>query len=138
MLLCGIDLETDDTNDTFYDTILSINGFGVTRVAADMTSNKQSAGWGIVMLSCIRRMKPFTMELLLTGNVDWKTKSGEIMKDLKIKFPAEQGFTAGIIVEFKAGVTDVSISGSLEGRTTITVQITPSGEPTVTAAVPAT
>ena len=137
MLLCGIDLETDDANDVFYDTILSINGFGVARNAVDMTSNKQAAGWGIVMMSCIRRMKPFTLELLMTGNIDWKAKSGEVMKDLKIKFPAEAGFTAGVIVEFKAGVTDVSITGSIEGRTTITVQITPSGEPTVTAAVAA-
>ena len=135
MLLCGIDLETDDANDTFYDTILSINGFGVSRTSVDMTSNKQAAGWGIMMLSCIRRMKPFTMELLLTGNIDWKTKSGEILKDLKIKFPAEAGFSAGVIVEFKAGITDVNISGSIEGRSTITVQVTPSGEPTVTAAV---
>lgn len=137
MLLCGIDLETDDANDVFYDTILSINGFGVSRTAVDMTSNKQAAGWGIVMLSCIRRMKPFTLELLMTGNIDWKAKSGEVLKDLKIKFPAEAGFSAGVIVEFKAGVTDVSITGSIEGRTTITVQITPSGEPTVTAAVSA-
>lgn len=137
MLLCGIDLETDDANDVFYDTILSINGFGVSRTAVDMTSNKQTAGWGIVMMSCIRRMKPFTLELLMTGNIDWKTKSGEALKDLKIKFPAEAGFSAGVIVEFKAGVTDVSITGSIEGRTTITVQITPSGEPTVTAAVAA-
>ena len=137
MLLCGIDVETDDANDTFYDTILSISGFGVSRTAVDMTSNKQSAGWGIIVLSCIRRLKPFTIELLHTGNIDWKTKSGAGLQDLKFKFPAEEGFTAGVIVEFKAGITDVSMSGSLEGRTTYTIQITPSGEPTVTAATPA-
>ncbi|CAB4142543.1 hypothetical protein UFOVP448_17 [uncultured Caudovirales phage] len=137
MLLCGIDIETDDTNDAFYDTILSINGFGVTRTSVDMTSNKQAAGWGIMAFSCIKRLKPFTLELLLTGNIDWKTKIGEIAKDFKIKFPAEAGFTAGVIVEFKAAITDVTITGSIENRSTISVQVTPSGEPTVTAAVAA-
>jgi len=138
MLLCGIDFETDATNDTFYDTIIDINGLGGMRNAIDMTNNKQSASWGIVILSCIRRLKPFTITLVNTGNIDWVAKLGQVAKVLKIKFPAEAGFSAGVILEFTAGVTDVTFQGSIEGRSQFTVQITPSGAPTLTAAVVAT
>lgn len=135
MLLCGIDINTDDTNDSFYDTILDINGIGANRIVADMTSNKQAGGWSIVMPSCIARLTPFTITLLLTGNIDWVTKVKQVAKKLTIQFPAEAGYASGIKVEFMAVVNSISINGSIEGRTVMTVSITPSGAPTLTAAV---
>lgn len=135
MMLCGIDINTDATNDAFYDTLLDINGLGASRATADMTSNKQSGSWGIIMASCIKRLVPFTMTLLMTGNIDWVAKIGQGMKVITIQFPAEAGFSAGVKLEFSAVVTSVTLGGSIEGRTQINVQITPSGVPTLTPAV---
>jgi len=134
MLLCGIDFESDDTPDTFYDTIIDLNGLGGSRAAIDMTNNKQAGAWKINILSCIRMLKPFTITLVNTGNINWVAKLGEARKVLKIKFPAEEGFGVGVILSFQCGVTDVTFSGSLEGRSQFVVQITPSGAPTLTAA----
>lgn len=137
MMLCGIDINTDETNDAFYDTLLDINGLGAGRSVADMTSNKQSGTWGIIMASCIRRLTPFTMTLLMTGNIDWVAKVGQAMKKLTIQFPAEAGYTSGVKLEFNAVVTNVTMGGSIEGRTQINVQVSPSGAPTLTPAVAA-
>lgn len=138
MLLCGIDFETDAVADIFYDTIIDMNGLGASRKSIDLTSNVQSGAWAINILSCIKMLKPFTLTLVNTGNIDWVSKIGQAAKVLKIKFPAEAGFTAGVILQFSAGVTDVTFSGSIEGRSQFVVQITPSGAPTLTAAVPVT
>ena len=135
MLLCGMEFETDNVADEFFDTFLDVSDIGATRGAVDMTANDNAGGWGEMMVSCIARSKPIRLRMLLRNNIDWKAKIEEELKTLKLKFPAPRAYSAGIIYAVKAAATDVSIGGSIEGRTEVSATFITSGEPTITAAV---
>ena len=119
--------------------LLDVSEIGASRVAVDATNNADtSGGWGRVILSCIKRLKPFRATIAFSGNYDWKAAIAAALAQCTITWPIEDGYTTAGTLGFKAGVTDYAAAGQLETRMVATITITPSGAPTITPGTPVT
>lgn len=109
--------------------ITNISVPGWTRAAIDVTHHQSPNGWGEVIMSAIKRQKPFSI------NFNWvPADTGAIktafeasaMSYWKIEIPD------GSSVITKLGITDFSPGESMtpDGKMEGTAELTPSGEPT--------
>lgn len=101
---------------------------GFTREAIDATHHQSPNGWGEVIMSGVKKQKPFTVEFNWvpsdTGVVKTAMEAAS-MVHWKIEIPD------GSSVIFKAGITDFSPGDSpVDGKLTASAEFTPSGEPT--------
>ena len=101
---------------------------GWTREAIDATHHQSPDGWGEVIMSGIKRQKPFTPEInwivSATGTIKTELEAAA-MVHWKFEFPD------GSSVITKAGVSDFSPGGApVDGKFTGSVEFTPTGEPT--------
>ena len=136
ILLCGVNITSDpDGTPVVIGSITSCTGFGASRQAVPNIHNDVANGWGQVLLSCIRMMKPFRVGVVFNSNTtDWKTFLTQGLKTLAITWPVEDEFLTGAVASFEAGVTDFEAgAGDIESRVNAMFTITPSGEPTITA-----
>lgn len=107
--------------------VVDVTPPGWTEAAIDATHHQSPNGWGEIIMSGIRRLKPFTVE------INWIAAETYVIKDLfeggvanwQILFP--DGTTS---LTFAAGTTDFSPGAMpVEGKMSATVEFTPSGEP---------
>lgn len=107
--------------------VVDVTPPGFTQAAIDATHHQSPNGWGEIILSGIRRQKPFTVEINYvaaeTFNIKDIAEAG--MANWQILFP-----DATTTVTFAAGVTDFSPGPfPVEGKASATIEFTPSGEP---------
>jgi hypothetical protein len=101
---------------------------GFTREALDATHHQSPNGWGEIILSAIKRQKPFSASFnwvaANTGAI--KTAFEGDLAYWKIEFPD------GSSVITKLGITDFSPGESMtpDGKMTGSAEFTPGGEPT--------
>lgn len=134
VLLCGVVASIGDTP-VVIGRITGLTGFGVERQAVPNIHNDVTNGWGEVLLSCIKTLKPFRISIVHdTNGSEWKTWIAQSLQDFAIAWPVEQSFSTGGLTEFQAGVTDYTAgSPDIQGRVNAEMTITPSGEPTQTS-----
>lgn len=137
-MLCGTTIAiAGSAHASLLAEILSVSGIGGTRIAVDGTnSNNVSGGWGSAIFSCIAKLDPFTVMISFDSNFAWGAALNATPGTCTITLPIATGFTTGCVITFKAGVTKFQFGGELQGRMTATVEITPSGIPTITPGTP--
>lgn len=101
---------------------------GFTREAIDATHHASPNGWGEIIMSGVKKQKPFTVEFNwivgFTGDIKTALEAGA-MSYWKIEFPD------GSSVITKAGISDFSPGGmDPDGKMTGSVEMSPTGEPT--------
>lgn len=101
---------------------------GWTREAIDATHHASPDGWAEVIMSGVKKQKPFTVEFNWIASATGTIKTAFEASSLvfwKIEFPD------GSSVTTKAGVSDFSPGGMTpDGKMTGSVEFSPSGEPT--------
>lgn len=134
-MLCGTTIAlAGSANTNLLAEILSVNGLGGSRIAVDGTnSNNVSSGWGTKIFSCISNLDPLTVSIAFNTNFDWKSALNATPSTCTITFPVASGYSTAAVITFTAGVTKFHMTGELQGRMTATVEITPTGAPTITA-----
>lgn len=101
---------------------------GFTRTAIDATHHASTDGWGEVIMSGVKRQKPFTLEfnwlVANTGTIKTELEATS-MVHWKFEFPD------GSSVITKAGISDFSPGGMpVDGKLSGTLEFTPTAEPT--------
>lgn len=101
---------------------------GWTRAALDASHHASPNGWGEVIMSGLKRQKPFTLEVnwILgdTGTIKTQLEAASMVY-WKFEFPD------GSSVITLAGISDFSPGAQpVDGKMTATLEFTPSGEPT--------
>lgn len=101
---------------------------GFTREAIDATHHGSPNGWGEIIMSGIKKQKPFTVEFnwlpSFTGDIKTALEAAA-MSYWKVEFPD------GSSVITKAGISDFSPGGmDPDGKMTGSCEFSPSGEPT--------
>jgi hypothetical protein len=109
--------------------LTNVTAPGWTREAIDATHHQSPDGWGEIIMSGVKRQKPFTAEFnWVAGNTGTIKTAFEAaaLSYWKIEFPD------GSSVITKLGVTDFSPGDGMtpEGKMTGSAEFTPSGEPT--------
>lgn len=129
ILLCGSSISWQTG---FLAEIIGISGFGGSRRAVDVSTNADTGGWGRVVLSCLRRGKPFRCTIAFQSNKDWATILGSALATWTITWPVESGYSTAATLAWSVGLTDYTAGGTLEERMLAEVELTPSGAPTIT------
>lgn len=132
--LCGTVMTFGTAPTAFLAELLDVQGIGVMRKAIDGTTENSVNKWGTIILSCIKRLKPFRATIAFSPSLDIKTAIALALNTLTITWPVESGYTTATTWAFLAAITDYTVGGQLEERVTATVEINPSGELTVVAA----
>jgi hypothetical protein len=101
---------------------------GWTREAIDATHHASPDGWGEVIMSGVKRQKPFTLEvnwiIANTGTIKTELEATSMVY-WKFEFPD------GSSVITKAGISDFSPGAQpVDGKMTASLEFTPTGEPT--------
>ena len=101
---------------------------GFTRAALDAAHHASPNGWGEVIMSGLKRQKPFTVEFnWIVGDTGTIKTALEAATMVFWKFD----FPDGSSVITQAGISDFSPGGmDPDGKMTGSVEFTPSGEPT--------
>ena len=133
-MLCGTTIAISGSAYTsLLAEILSVAGLGADRIAVDGTnSNNVSGGWGSKILSCIATLTPFTVTISFNTNFDWKAAMTAAAGTVTITLPVAAGYSTAAVITFPGGITKFQAGGELQGRMTATVEVTPTGTPTVT------
>lgn len=128
----GVVLKKETSPSTFADfglEIVDITPPGWSKAAIDATHHASPNGWGEIIMSAIKRQKPFTVE------INWLASETYVIKDV---FDASDGVVNWQILfpdtsttcTFAAGASDFSPGPMpVEGKASATVELTPSGEP---------
>ena len=101
---------------------------GFSRTANDASHHASPNGWGEVIMSGLKRQKPFTLEvnwiLADTGTIKTQLEAAS-MVHWKFEFPD------GSSVITLAGISDFSPGAQpVDGKMSASLEFTPSGEPT--------
>lgn len=101
---------------------------GWTREALDATHHQSPNGWGEIIMSGVKRQKPFTIEfnwiVANTGVIKTALEASDVVY-WKFEFPD------GSSVITLAGISDFSPGAQpVDGKMTGSLEFTPSGEPT--------
>lgn len=118
-----------DTYTDFGLELTNVTAPGWAREAIDATHHQSPDGWGEIIMSGVRRQKPFTAEFnwvaANTGTIKTAFEAAALSY-WKIEFPD------GSSVITKIGITDFSPGDGMtpEGKMTGSAEFTPSGEPT--------
>lgn len=129
-IVCGT---TITFSSGFLVEILDIQGIGADRKPIDSTTGNSTNLWGTIIMSCIARLTPFRVTIAHSSNIDWAAVVKAVMETCTILAPVEDGYSSGGSLAFKAGVSKYQYGGELEGRVTASVEICPSGPPTIVA-----
>lgn len=112
-----------------------MTGLGATRRSQDNINNDAAGGWIPVIVSCLAKLKPFSVRFTFdTNKIAWIANMTAKMGTIAITWPLEGGYTGGGTLSFAGALTDftfgaANLEGILEGEMTIT----PSGPPTAVA-----
>jgi len=109
--------------------ITNITAPGWTREAMDASHHQSPNGWGEIIMSGLKRQKPFTVEFNWIAENTGAVKTAfeaAALSFWKIEFPD------GSSVITKMGVSDFSPGDGMtpDGKMTGSAEFTPSGEPT--------
>lgn len=108
--------------------ITGANAPGFTREAIDATHHASPNGWGEIIMSGVKKQKPFSVEFNWLPSFTDTIKAAlaaASMSYWKIEFPD------GSSVITKAGISDFSPGGmDPDGKMTGSVEMSPTGEPT--------
>lgn len=131
IMLCGT---TIDVGDDVVAKLLDVSDLGATRQTVD--ADYSGATWIERLFSCLLALKPFTALIAFDPNKDWKAAIEAAPDTVTITWAIPGGYTTAATIAFNAGITDFTIRGSNQGRVIASVQITPSGAPTITPGTP--
>lgn len=109
--------------------ITNVTAPGWTREAIDATHHQSPNGWGEIIMSGVKRQKPFTVEFNWIASNTGSVKTAFEVEDTvywSIEFPD------GSSVKTKMGISDFSPGDGMtpDGKMTGSAEFTPSGEPT--------
>lgn len=129
LLLCGSSISWQSN---FQAALLGIAGLGGSRRAVDAATNEDAGSWAPIILSCIRRGKPFRVTIAFKSNQNWATILGNALATWTITWPVESGYSTAATLAWSVGMTDYTFGGMLEDRMLAECELTPSGAPTIT------
>lgn len=133
-MLCGTTIAlAGSANADLMAEIIGVNGLGGERLAVDgANSGNVSGGWVKMIFSCLAKLTPFTVNISFNNNQPWGGSLTAAPSTCTITWPVATGYATAGVMTFTAGVTKFQMTGELQGRMTATVEITPSGVPTIT------
>lgn len=135
IMLCGAVIGFGEDEDLLSE-LLELNDIGMDRRAVDATTGASPELWGEIILSCIKRLTPFTVTIAFQPNARWDEAIVLPKSETIITWPIPEGYETAAVWTFMAGITSFKARGQLEDRMTATVQISPSGPLVITPGDP--
>lgn len=131
ILLCGVNMQLGTPTPYIIGNIVGCNGLGWNRTMVPNVHNDLAGGWSEELASCIRRLSPFTVNVVHNSNGDWSSLASANFAIMAIVWPVARGFTTGATDYFEAAANSYSFGApDIEQRVMATIGITPSGAPT--------